>query len=246
MKAMIMAAGRGTRLGKMSETIPKVLLDINGKSLLRHAVENCAASGFSDIIVNVHHLAGLVRNEINLLRKEGFHITISDESDRLLETGGGLYRARSFFGREPFLLANADTITDLDLKAFYNFHLEKKGLAALAVRKRAGSRFFLVDREGLLRGWCNKSTGERIVEGTLADDLEEISFSGRHIISPEIFDYMDDGVYSMTALYLKLIPAHNIFTYRSDDGYWLTVGSPEELEEARNYFRSPPIPPKRD
>ncbi|HOP00173.1 MAG TPA: NTP transferase domain-containing protein [Bacteroidales bacterium] len=233
-----MAAGRGSRLGKMSETIPKVLLDINGKSLLRLAVENCTAAGFSDIIVNIHHLAGLVKAEINALRKEGFRISISDESERLLETGGGLFRARGFFGKEPFLLANADTITDLDLKALYDYHLEKKGLATLAVRKREGTRLFLVDRNGLLRGWCNKSTGEKIIAGTAADDLEEIAFSGRHIISPEIFDYMDDGVYTMTALYLKLIPAHNIFTYRSDGGFWLTAGTPEELEEARIFFRN--------
>jgi NDP-sugar pyrophosphorylase family protein len=239
MKAMIMAAGKGTRMGTISETVPKALLVIEGKTLLRRAVENCNSYGFDDIIVNVHHLSDLVLAEIERIRSDGFRIAVSDEREKLLETGGGLFRARDFFGSEPFLLSNADTITDLDLGNIYRYHLEKQGLATLAVRNRKGNRFFLVDSEGLLRGWCNKAGGERIIRSDKSENLAEVAFSGRHIISPEIFDYMEDGVYTMTALYLKLIPAHNIFTYLADDGYWLTVGTPMELEEARNFFRYP-------
>ena len=237
MKAMLMAAGKGTRLGQMSETIPKVLLEINGKSLLRHAVENCTSYGFDDIIMNVHHLAGMVGEEIAMLRKEGFRITISDESDVLLETGGGLYKARNFFGNEPFLLYNADTITDLDLTALYDYHLQKKGLATLAVRHRIGKRYLLADQEGRLKGWCNKVTGEKIVATEEPGLLTEIAFSGRHIIDPEIFDYMTDGIYTMTALYLHLAESHDIYTFLEDGGYWFNVGTPEDLESAREYFR---------
>lgn len=238
MKAMIMAAGKGTRLGNISETIPKSLLVINGKTLLRHAVENCTSYGFDDIIINVHHLADLVEAEIVKLRIDGFRITISDERDMLLETGGGLFKARNFFGNEPFLLSNADTLTDLDLKALYHYHHRMKGMATLAVRDRPGTRYLLVDGDGRLRGWCNKSTGERIVATEEADSLTEIAFSGRHIIDPEIFKYMSDGVYTMTALYLHLAESQKIFTCLENGGYWLTVGTPEDLESARQFFNS--------
>jgi len=236
MKAMIMAAGKGTRLGKITKTIPKVLLDINGKSLLRLAVENCTASGFDDIIINIHHLADLVGQEIVKLKKDGYKITVSDERDMLLETGGGLYKARDFFDNNPFMLYNADTLTDLDISVLYRYHLDMKGLATLAVRNRAGERFFLVDREGLLKGWCNKATGEKIIAGEETETMMEIAFSGRHIINPEIFNYMSEGVYTMTALYLHLADSHKIVTYREDGGYWLTVGTPEDLENVREFF----------
>jgi MurNAc alpha-1-phosphate uridylyltransferase len=239
MKAMIMAAGKGTRLGKITRKIPKVLLEINGKSLLRHAVENCTNSGFYDIIINIHHLADQVEQEIEKLRKEGYKITVSDERDKLLETGGGLYKARDFFDKNPFLLLNADTITDLDLSVLYQYHLDMKGLATLAVRNRPGKRYFLVNQEGLLKGWCNKDTGERIIAGDETVTLTEIAFSGRHIINPEIFNYMSEGVYTMTALYLHLAEKHRIVTYREDGGYWLTVGTPEDLENIRNFFSQP-------
>ncbi|OFY66064.1 MAG: hypothetical protein A2V64_01010 [Bacteroidetes bacterium RBG_13_43_22] len=237
MKAMILAAGKGTRLGKLTGTIPKVLLDINGKSLLRLAVENCSASGFDNIIINVHYLADMVEDEINRLIKYGYKITVSDEREMLLETGGGLYKAKDFFDRDPFLLCNADTITDLDLSALYRYHCDKKGLATLAVRNREGKRYLLVDQNGLMKGWINKSTGERIIACEETEILSEIAFSGRHIIEPEIFNYMSDGVYTMTALYLHLAESHKIITFRDDSGYWVNVGTPETLAEARELLK---------
>lgn len=237
MKAMILAAGKGTRLGSLSETIPKVLLEVNGKSLLRLAVENCTAYGFDDIIINVHYKAGMVEEEIGRLRKDGFSVSVSDERDLLLETGGGLWKARDFFDKQPFLLCNADTITDLDLKRLLSFHRDKKGLCTLAVRKRPGIRYLLVNQDGLMKGWINKQSGERIIACDEDEVLSEIAFSGRHIIEPEIFSYMSDGVYTMTAVYLQLAGTHNIHTFREDGGYWLTVGTPEDLENAREFFR---------
>ena len=237
MKAMILAAGKGTRLGKITDNIPKVLLEVNGKSLLRLAVENCSAYGFEDIIINVHHLADMVEDEIERLIRDGFKITVSDERDMLLETGGGLFRARDFFDTNPFLLYNADTITDLDLSVLYRYHLKMKGLATLAVRNREGKRYLLIDKEGLMKGWCNKVTGERIIACEETEDLSEIAFSGRHIIEPEIFNYMSDGVYTMTALYLHLAESHKIFTYREDGGYWITEGPPEDVKKARKFFK---------
>lgn len=235
---MILAAGKGTRLGKLTENIPKVLIDINGKSMLHHAVEKCTASGFDDIIINVHHFADQVENEINKLNRRGFRITISDERDQLLDTGGGLFKARNFFDKDPFLLYNADIITDNDISLLLDNHNKNRSLATLAVRNREGTRYLLVNQEGLLRGWCNKATGERIIIGSSDEKLTEIAFSSIHIIEPEIFNYMTEGVYTMTALYLQLAALHRISTVRIDDGYWFNVGTPEILEEVREYFRS--------
>ena len=243
MKAMILAAGKGMRMGKITETIPKVLVDINGKSLLRIAVEKCTAAGFDDIIVNVHHFADMVENEVGRLNKMGFRVTVSDERKLLLETGGGLYNARNFFNKEPFLLYNADIITDFPIGDLLALHVEKKGLATLAVRNREGIRYFLVNREGLLRGWCNISTGERITAGEEDEELSTIAFSSIHIINPDIFNYMSEGVYTMTALYLQLISDHKINTLLHDNGYWFNVGTSEILEEARQLLT--PRPPSR-
>ena len=242
MKAMVLAAGKGTRMGKITETIPKVLVDINGKSLLRIAVEKCTAAGFDDIIVNVHHFADMVEDEVGRLNKMGFRVTVSDERKLLLETGGGLYNARNFFNKEPFLLYNADIITDFPIGDLLALHVEKKCLATLAVRNREGIRYFLVNREGLLRGWCNISTGERITAGEEDEDeeLSTIAFSSIHIINPDIFNYMREGVYTMTALYLQLISDHKVHTLLHDDGYWFNVGTPEILEEARQMLTPRP------
>jgi len=237
MKAMILAAGKGTRLGEITTTIPKVLVDINGKSLLRLAVEKCSRYGFDDIIINVHHYADQVEAEVAILSKEGFKITISDEREQLLETGGGLFKARNFFDKDPFLLYNADTVSDTDLKALYLYHVKMNGIATLAVRNREGKRYFLVNREGILKGWINKSTGEKIIIAGEMNALSEIAFSGMHIIEPGIFDYMKDGIYTMTELYLQLASSHNIYTWRDDSGNWVNVGTPDNIETARRLFK---------
>lgn len=238
---MILAAGKGTRFGKITETMPKVLIDINGKSMLRLAVEKCVVHGFDDIIINVHHFADLVEEEIKRLNKLGFRITISDERDMLLNTGGGLYKARKFFDSYPFLLYNADIITDLDISLLLDQHKKNRSLATLAVRNRKGLRYLLVNQEGLLRGWCNKATGERIVTGSTDEELSEIAFSSLHIIEPDIFKFMSDGIYSMTTLYLQLAASNKICTFRVDDGYWFNTGTPEILEQVRRKLNPEPL-----
>jgi NDP-sugar pyrophosphorylase family protein len=237
MKAMIMAAGKGTRLGEITQSIPKALVDINGKTVLQLAVEKCSAYGFDDIIINVHHFADMVEEEVRKLNKKGFRISVSDERELLLENGGGLYKARHFFKREPFLLFNVDIVSDFDLSALYRFHIEKKGLATLAVRHRPGNRFLLIDKFGQLRGWRNISTGEEILTGVSGDGLSEIAFSSMHIVEPEIFNYMQEGIYSMIDLYLKLAADNKIYTLLHDEGYWIDVGTPESLEYVRGLFK---------
>jgi NDP-sugar pyrophosphorylase family protein len=237
MKAMIFAAGLGKRLGKITETIPKALVDIEGKTALHLAVEKCTYHGFDEIIVNVHHFADMVEKEIMKLNKTGYRISVSDERDKLLETGGGLYKARYFFDDAPFLIYNVDIISDLDISALYNYHLDKKGFATLAVRHRPGNRFYLIDQEGIIRGWRNNSTGEQILTSQQSANLSEIAFSSMHIVEPEIFNYMEEGVYTMTTLYLKLAGDHKICTYLDDSGYWGDIGTPESLEYVRGLLK---------
>jgi N-acetyl-alpha-D-muramate 1-phosphate uridylyltransferase len=238
MKAMIFAAGLGKRLGSITQNIPKALVDINGKTALHRAVENCSANGFDDIIINVHHFADMVETEVARLNNIGFKISVSDERDLLLENGGGLYKARKFFDNNPFLLCNVDIISDLDISALYRFHTEKKGLAALAVRNRPGKRFLLVDNTGRLRGWRNIATGEQILAGATEEGLAEIAFSSLHIAEPVIFNYMTEGIYTLIDLYLKLAAEHEIYTFKHDEGYWVDVGTPESLEYVRKLLGS--------
>ena len=236
MKAMIFAAGVGKRLGELTTSLPKALIEINRKTVLRLAVEKLTTHGFNDIIVNVHHLADMVEKEIESLRKSGYNITVSDERDLLLETGGGLFKARWFFNNNPFVLYNTDIVTDLNLTSLYRFHLEKIGIASLAVRNRPGNRFFLIDSEGKIRGWRNKSTGEEVIAGGIPDGLAEIAFSGIHMVNPEIFNYMEEGIYTMTTLYLKLASDQRIYTFRHDEGFWADIGTKENLEIVRKYY----------
>jgi len=230
---MIFAAGLGKRLGNITEKIPKALVDINGKTALQMAAEKCTQFGFDDIIINVHHFADMVEKEVNRLNKLGLKISVSNEREKLLENGGGLYKARDFFDNTPFLLYNVDIISDLDLSSLYKLHIEKRCLATLAVRHRPGKRFLLVDKSGQLQGWRNISTGEEILTGESSEGLSEIAFSSMHIVEPEIFDYMNEGIYSMIDLYLKLAKDHNIFTLKHDEGYWIDVGTPESLDYVR-------------
>ena len=116
-------------------------------------------------------------------------------------------------------------------------HLEKKGLATLAVRHRPGKRFLLVDKEGQLRGWRNISTGEQILTGETEEGLSEIAFSSMHIVEPEIFNYMSEGIYSLVTLYLNLAAQHNIYTLKHDEGYWVDAGTPESLAYVRKFLK---------
>ena len=200
MKAMIFAAGLGTRLGEISRERPKALVDINGSSALSIAVRNLTAAGFDDILVNLHHHPSMMMEEIEKLQSEGFRLTVSDESDELLDTGGGLYKAQGFFTDGPFVCYNVDIFTDLNIRALYDHHLASGALATLAIRHRQGNRFLLVDRSGRVRGWLNKATKEEILTVESRRGLDEIAFSGIQVVSPAIFEKMPAGIYSMISL----------------------------------------------
>jgi len=234
MKAMILAAGMGTRLGDICKDTPKILLDINGLTVLERILTKLSGHGFNDIVINVHHLAARIIDAVNELQDRiDVKISISDETDELLETGGGLYRVKDFFGNKPFLVYNGDILTDLDLGKMIDYHKRKKALATVAVRHREGNRAFLVDDNGVIRGWTNRKSGVDIITIEQEMNLSEIPSMAISVYDPGIFDYMEEGKYTMTSIVLKATATGRVIAFRHDRGYWVDIGTPEQLEKAR-------------
>lgn len=230
MKAMILAAGRGTRLLPLTETKPKPLLEIQGVALLEHTIRYLKYYGVDEIIINIHHHALQIVDFIEKNGSFGIKISFSDETDELLDTGGGLLKARSFFsGHEPFILTSSDVITDLNLAKLIETHHQKDAIATLAVKHRKSSRDFIFDRNYRLCGWHNNITGEtRMVRE--AHDTDHLAFSTIHVISPEIFRHITEkGCFSIIDLYLRLAPDHMIAGYEHDDSLWFECGRIEAL-----------------
>jgi N-acetyl-alpha-D-muramate 1-phosphate uridylyltransferase len=234
MKAMILAAGLGTRLKPFTEKHPKALFSINGKTLLQRNIEYLQGYGFKNVIVNVHHFANQIIDEIKNNNGWGSNVVISDETSEVLETGGGLKKAAGFFiySDEPFVLMNADMLTDLDLGKMLEQHNKKKPIATLAVTDRPTSRYLLFDESNILCGWLNEKTGEQKgKEGT------KKAFSGIHIISPKIFSLItEEGKFSMIDLYLRLAETNTIIAFEHSNGKLIDVGKPESTGLAASLF----------
>ena len=236
MKAMIMAAGLGTRLKPFTDNHPKALFFYEGKTLLQHALEHLETYGIKDVVINVHHFANQIIEYIELNNNFGLNISFSDESEMLLETGGGLLNARWFFNQEgAFVLRNVDVISDLNIREMVAYHQHNHALATLAVRSRSTSRYLLFNHENRLTGWENQRTGERILcrsdERDASDDpklniTKRLAFSGIHVIDGQIFDLISErGKFSMTDLYLRLAGTRNILGFEEPGDLWLDVGS---------------------
>lgn len=237
MRAMILAAGLGTRLKPITNNTPKALVKVGSSSLLEICIKNLKSQGISDIIINVHHFADQINNFIEANKNFGVNISISDESDRLLDTGGGLKKTAWFFDDgKPFLLYNVDVISNLNVKALYDSHENSNAIATLAVRKRESGRYLLFNSENILCGWKNVKTN-KIISTAIAKMLKEFAFSGIHIIDPKIFSLMpDDGVFSMIDLYLNIMKDEIVNAYIDDESFWMDVGKPESLKIAdENY-----------
>lgn len=236
MKAMILAAGMGTRLKEYTQNKPKALVEVNGKPLIAHVISNLVRHGFTEIIVNVHHFANLL---IEYLQSNSFgaDILISDESQQLLDTGGGIVNAQQFFvNNEPFLVHNVDIITDINLRSLYNNHLAKNPSATLAVANRESSRKFLFDNDMKLVGWKNFKTNEQIIVN-IDSATQELAFSGIHVISPSIFKLIKQkGVFSIVDVYLDLCQNYPILGYDTTGNYLLDVGKKESLAEASRFL----------
>jgi N-acetyl-alpha-D-muramate 1-phosphate uridylyltransferase len=245
MKAMILAAGLGKRLKPFTDRHPKALAVVNGKTLLQRNIEYLAGYGIKDVIVNVHHFANQVKKFIAKNKGFGSTITISDESDAILETGGGLKKAGWFFtdSNLPFAVINVDVLTDMDLGAMIDHHKKLQPLATLAVTSRKTSRYFLFDEMPNLCGWKNEKTGEQKISRE-ASSFSEKAFSGIHIISPEIFPLIETSLlpagikdkFSMVDVYLELAKTHAISAFDHSNTKFVDVGKPESIAIADKIF----------
>jgi len=236
MKAMIFAAGMGTRFKPWTDQHPKALAPVNGKSLLQRNIEYLAGFGIKDIVINVHHFANQVEKAIQVADGWGSRISISDEREALLETGGGLKKAAGYFDSGPFLVVNVDILTDLDIGAMIRHHEQESPLATLAVTNRHSSRYFLFNGDNRLCGWRNIATGREIV-GIPGQPLHPMAFSGIHIIEPRIFSLMQqEGKFSMVDVYLALCATQTILAFDHSGGKLVDVGRTESLALAEKLF----------
>lgn len=234
MDAMILAAGRGTRLQPLTDRVPKALVNVGGVAMLERVARRLIDAGVTRLIVNTHHLGAQVRrflDERDFFGIEGF---ISEEKEEILDTGGGLLAAERLFRKDaPFFLHNVDILSDADLQAMYGAACASDGLATLAVMEREASRYLLFDQAGLYGHGNAKSGTERLAREPVGK-TERLGFCGIHVLSPRIFDRIEErGVFSIIALYMRLAAAgERILPWRIDNADWTDIGTPEKLEEA--------------
>ena len=230
MKAMIFAAGLGSRLKQLTQNKPKALVEVNGKPLLEHVINKLKQAGVSDIIINVHHYPQQI---IDFVRSHdfGINISFSVEEDQLLDTGGGLKKASPFFDDgKPFFIHNVDVISDINLQEMYDYHLRENALATLAVRNRDTQRYFLFDENNRLCGRRNLKTNETIlVPGTPSQaSVHPFAFSGIHVVSPQIFAFMPkEDIFPVIDLYFNV--NNHVSAYLHDYGSWKDMGKIEDF-----------------
>ena len=250
MKAMIFAAGLGSRLKPFTDYHPKALVEIGGKPMLGRVIEKLKSYGVNEIVVNVHHFAEQIIDYIQSNNQFGVTIHISDETDRLLDTGGGILAARRWLtGCDPFIVHNADILTDFDLKNMYDFYESRQSMATLLVAERKTKRYLLFDPDNLrMEGWVNIESGElRPRTITQYDSLIRRAFGGVHIVSPDIFpelqrfaDKIDNSSipkFSITDFYISRCADLNILGFEPTMPYrWHDIGKPEALMAANMDF----------
>ncbi len=237
MKAMILAAGLGTRLRPLTDDRPKALVEIAGRTLLEITLARLRAFGIREVIVNAHHFADMIVEYLTAHGNFGMRIEISHE-EVLLDTGGGLKKAAWFFLEdsksqdEPFLLHNVDVISTIDLGCMVTFHAENRALATLAVQDRLTSRYLLFDEQGQLCGRRSSDKGEELVRP--AEQLQPLAFAGIQIISPRLLAMMtEEGIFSIIASYLRLAgQGEKILGFRADKYYWRDLGRRDDLKQA--------------
>ena len=233
MKAMILAAGLGTRLRPLTDDRPKALVEIAGQTLLEIALRRLASFGIREVIVNVHHFADMVVEYLKRNDNFGMRIEISRE-EFLLDTGGGLKKAAWFFEeiQEPFILHNVDVLSTIDLNRMLEFHQKNRALVTLAVQDRKTSRYLLFDEHNQL---CGRRAGNQPSDlVNSAADIQAFAFSGIHVISPRLLGMLsEEGTFSIIDSYLRLAGrGETIVAFRADEYYWRDLGKPENVAQA--------------
>jgi len=237
MKGMIFAAGLGTRFKPWTDKHPKALAPVNGKSLLQRNIEYLQKYGITEVVVNVHHFADQIIDAVKQSKGWGSTIIISDETNEVLETGGGLLKARNLLeGDEPFVTVNADILTDLNLKRLIDYHKDYKPLVSFGVTNRKTSRYFLFDEYDRLCGWRNKKTEEEII-AIPKRNLVERAYSCVVVFEPRIFSLIQQsGKFSIVETYLSLAKDNLILGYDHTGDKFADVGKPESIAIAETMF----------
>ena len=230
---MLFAAGLGTRLRPITDSRPKALAEVAGKTLLEWNIRYLQQAGIRDVVINVHHFAEMVIDILDKNQGFGSSITISDEKEEILETGGGVKKALMYFEDvEDFVVMNVDILTDLDLYEMIATHEESGADATLAVMRRDTTRYLLFDEQRELCGWRNIKTGEERAPKNV-DNAYPLAFSGIQIMSPQIFeDSALKGKFSLIDLYLEQCTRKKIMGYDHSENLFLDVGKPESLAQA--------------
>lgn len=241
MKALIFAAGLGTRLKEHTSSKPKALVTVADKPLLQHAIEKLIMHQISDITVNVYHFADQIISFLNDHPFPGVQIHLSDEREELLDTGGGLKKAACFLkGNEPILIYNVDVISNLDLTSLEHYHTASGALATLVVRQRETSRYLMFDQQMQLTGWKNFSNGEtKISREDLFTSSLPYAFSGIQVVQPEIFYLIaEEGKFPIMDLYLRLAKVQKIHGFVDNSSLWMDLGKPDQLVRAEEILRN--------
>lgn len=254
MKAMIFAAGLGTRLKPLTDTMPKALVPLAGKTLLQWQIEKLKSAGITDIVVNVHHFPDQIIDYLRENNQFGCHIQVSDERDMLLETGGGLRKAQplltsnlSPLASSPILVCNVDILSNIDIPALLNaYNPEEMGV--VVVYPRDTQRYLLFDDNSRLRGWTNIATGE--VRGPLSDNrypianTRKLAFSGMQVLNPRIFEVMEKVVaekgekFSLIDLYLSIAEKEILRAFIPENYRMMDVGKINQLSEAEAFAQA--------
>jgi len=239
MKVLIFAAGLGTRLKYLTKNKPKALVEFNGKPILEHLILNLKSQGFNDFVINVHHFADQIENFLKENNNFNSNIEISDEREMLLETGGGLLKAKKFLiNSDNFIIYNADIFSDINLKKLIKKHKENKAIATLAVQERDTSRKLLFNEENELCQWKNFATNEVKTAKETKSKLTAWSFTGIHIVNNQIFNHITEtGKFSIIDLYLRLAKKHKISAYKANNTFWFDLGKPENIKVAETYVK---------
>jgi len=235
MKAMILAAGYGTRLRPLTDEKPKALIAINGVPLLQFIIKKLIATGVSEIIINTHHLSDQIVNFIQKNSYFGIHIEFSHEP-QILGTGGALNKVRYFFDDDrPFFLHNVDILSTINLAQMYQYHLDQKSLVTLALQHRETGRYFIVDDKNNICGHEDLDIQRTRLRRKPYGSSHLMAFCGIHVISPRIFNYIaESGRFSIIDVYLKLIEQGlPIVGFHADEFYWKDIGKLETLDEIK-------------
>lgn len=238
MKGLIFSAGLGTRFKPWTESNPKALARVNNKSLLQRNIEYLQRWGITDVIVNVHHFAPHIKEAITTNKGWGSQVTISDETAEVLETGGGLLKAKAALGNETFITINVDILTSLNIAKLLSYHKEQDALITLCIAERDTSRFLLFDGNNQLCGWRNVKGAEKIEKIVVtANELVQKAYSGIAVFEPAVLNLIPfSGKFSLIDVFLHLAPTHKIVGFDHTGDKWIDVGRTESVALAEQMF----------